>query len=317
MPTGYLVYNPFAGRGTNEMITETAANVLIEAGWKLHIIEAQDGAHITHLARQAAERGLDAFFIAGGDGSMNLAIAGLVNSDTALGVLPAGTANVWAQEIGVYTLNILGTMSLSASAHKLASAHIYTVDVGLCNSRPFLLWAGVGLDAYLVHRIEPRASWEKYFGVLQYSISALWNAGYWRGMNLRTTVNGEQINGHYLLAVVSNVHLYAGGTVEIAPSAQLDDGLMDLWLFKGENLGDTVHMAWDLWIGNHSNSEQAECIPCTSLVLESDTPLFVQVDGEPAEEANRVDIQIRSGSLKVLIPDEAPYPIDQIFTDFT
>jgi diacylglycerol kinase (ATP) len=311
MPTAYLVYNPFAGQGINEMISETAANVLRDAGWTLHIIEAQDGPHITHLARQAAERGIEAFFIAGGDGSMNLAIAGLINSNTALGVLPAGTANVWAQEIGLHTFNILGTMSLTTSAQRLARAPAYTVDVGLCNGRPFLMWAGVGLDAYLVHRIEPRASWEKYFGVLQYSVSALWNAGFWRGMNLRTEVNGEQISGHYLLAVVSNVHLYAGGVAEISPSARLDDGLMDLWLFKGENLGDTVQMAWDLWIGRHAQSEQAECIPCTSLVLESDVPLYVQVDGEPAEEANRVEIQIRSGSLKVLIPEEAPYPLIQ------
>jgi diacylglycerol kinase family enzyme len=242
---------------------------------------------------------------------MNLAIAGLVNSDTALGVLPAGTANVWAQELGLHTLNILGTMSLASSAQKLAKAQTYTVDVGLCNNRPFLLWAGVGLDAYLVHCIEPRAPWEKYFGVLQYSVSALWNAGFWRGMNLRTEVNGEKISGHYLLAVVSNVHLYAGGVAEISPSARLDDGLMDLWLFKGENLGDTVHMAWDLWVGNHDKSEQAECIPCTSLVLESDVPLYVQVDGESADEANRVEINIHSGSLKVLIPDEAPYPLVQ------
>jgi diacylglycerol kinase (ATP) len=311
MPTAYLVYNPFAGQGMNEMISETAANVLRDAGWTLHVIEAQDGPHITHLAHQAAERGIEAFFIAGGDGSMNLAIAGLVNSNTALGVLPAGTANVWAQEIGLHTLNFLGTMDLTSSAQRLAKALTYTVDVGLCNGRPFLMWAGVGLDAYLVHRIEPRASWEKYFGVLQYSISALWNAGFWRGMNLRTEVNGEKISGHYLLAVVSNVHLYAGGVAEISPSAQLDDGLMDLWLFKGETLGDTVQMAWDLWIGRHATSEQAECIPCTSLVLESDTPLYVQVDGEPAEEANRVEIQINSGSLKVLIPEDTPYPLIQ------
>jgi diacylglycerol kinase (ATP) len=98
---------------------------------------------------------------------------------------------------------------------------------------------------------------------------------------------------------------------EISPSAQLDDGLMDLWLFKGETLGDTVQMAWDLWIGRHSTSEQAECIPCTSLVLESDAPLYVQVDGEPAEDANRVEIQIHSSSLKVLIPEETPYPLTQ------
>jgi YegS/Rv2252/BmrU family lipid kinase len=307
MPTGYLVYNPAAGRGPTDIITESAADVLREAGWRIHVIQAQDSPHITRLARQAADRGIEAFFVAGGDGSINLAVSGLINSNTALGVLPAGTANVWAQEIGLANLNILGTMSLSTSAQTLATAQAYAVDVGLCNGRPFLLWAGVGLDAFIVHRIEPRTPLEKHFAVLQYSISALWNAGFWRGMNLRAEVNGEQFSGHYLLAVVSNIHLYAGGVAEISPSAQLDDGLMDLWLFEGETLGDTVQLAWDLWIGRHAESEQAKCFPCTSLVLQSDTPLYVQVDGEPAEEANQVDIKIHPKSLKVLIPEQATY----------
>jgi diacylglycerol kinase (ATP) len=307
MLTGYLVYNPAAGRGPTDFNTDAAADVLREAGWRMHVIQAQDGQHITRLARQAADRGVDAFFVAGGDGSMNLAVNGLVNSNTALGVLPAGTANVRAQDLGLTSLNLLNNMSLADCAQRLAKAQAYSVDIGVCNGRTFLLWAGCGLDAFIVHRIEPRASWEKHFAVLQYSISALWNAGFWRGMNLRAEVNGEQINGHYLLAVVSNVHLYAGGVAEISPSARMDDGLMDLWLFEGETLGDTVQMAWDLWIGRHAESEQAKCIPCTSLALSSDSNLYVQVDGEPAEEARRVEIKIQPKALKVLIPQEAPY----------
>ena len=307
MPTGYLVYNPAAGRGPTEIVTDAAATVLREAGWRMHVIQAQDGPHITRLARTAADRGVDAFFIAGGDGSMNLGEAGLANSNTALGILPAGTANVWAQELGLTTLNLLNTMSLAESALRLSKAQAYYVDMGICNGRPFLLWAGCGLDAFIVHRIEPRTPWEKHFAVLQYSISALWNAGFWRGMNLQAEVNGERISGHYLLAVASNIHLYAGGVAKISPRARIDDGLMDLWLFEGETIGDTVQMAWDLWIGRHAKSEQAKCIQCTSLMLESDSDLYVQVDGEPAEEAKRVEITIEPKSLKVLIPQEAPY----------
>lgn len=307
MPIAYLVYNPAAGRGPSDINVESAAEVLRKIGWDIHIAQAEDGPHITRLARLAAERGIDAFLVAGGDGSMNLAVSGLINSDTALGVLPAGTANVWAQELGLTTLNILNTMSLTDSAQRLAKSQVFPVDVGLCNNRPFLLWSGCGLDAFIVHRIEPRDPWDKHFAVLQYSISALWNAGFWRGMNLQAEVNGKRISGHYLLAVVSNIHLYAGGIAKISPSARLDDGLMDLWLFEGETLGDTVQMAWDLWVGRHAQSEQARCIPCNSLVLESDSPLFVQVDGEPAEDSRRVEIKIQPKSLKVLIPEEASY----------
>jgi YegS/Rv2252/BmrU family lipid kinase len=309
MPTAYLVYNPAAGRLPTGSLAERAAFILRNAGWRLHLEQAQNGPHITQLARRAAEEGMDAFFVAGGDGSMNMALAGLMGSNTALGVLPAGTANVWAQELGLTSLSIIGGMSLEESARRLATAPIHTVDIGMCNKRPFLLWAGVGLDAFIVHRIEPRTPWDKHFAVIQYTISALWNAGFWRGMDLSAEVDGHQISGRYLLAVVSNVHLYAGGVAEISPDARLDDGMMDLWLFKGETFGDTVQMAWDLWIGHHAESEQAECIPFRSLHFQSDVPLYVQVDGEPAPEEKRVVVDVRPQTLRVLIPEQVPYPL--------
>jgi diacylglycerol kinase (ATP) len=309
MSRAYLVFNPAAGRFPSSVLVERASKVLREAGWDLHQVEAQSGPHITQLAHQAGEEGQDAFFVIGGDGSMNLAVAGLMGSETALGVLPAGTANVWAQELGLTRLNIVRNVSIEECARRLATAQSYPVDVGLCNDRPFLLWAGVGLDAYIVHRIEPREPWEKQFAVLQYSLSALWNAGFWKGMDLRVELDGQLISGRFLLAVVSNVHLYAGGITEISPGARLDDGKMDLWLFRGETFGDTLQIALELWARRHAESNKVIYVPCRQLVLESDTPLYVQVDGEPAEEAQRVSIEICPKSLRVLIPPQAPFAL--------
>jgi diacylglycerol kinase family enzyme len=76
-------------------------------------------------------------------------------------------------------------MALEESARCLADGEIITVDVGLCNEHPFLLWAGIGLDAFIVHRLEPRRRWEKHFAVLQYTASAIWNAAEWHGVRLK------------------------------------------------------------------------------------------------------------------------------------
>ena len=101
MPRGCLIYNPAAGRYPSRLLCDRAADVLRRFGWDIFLEQTQDGDHITRLAHQVALDGVDAIFIAGGDGSINRAVAGLIGTDTALGVLPSGTGNVWAQELGL------------------------------------------------------------------------------------------------------------------------------------------------------------------------------------------------------------------------
>ena len=198
-------------------------------------------------------------------------------------------------------------MALEESAHSLARAEAHRVDIGLCNNIPFLLWAGVGLDGFVVHRIEPRPRWKKQFAVVQYAASAVWNARSWHGQYLNIEADGKKMGGHYLLAVVTNIHLYAGGVAELYPEARLDDGKMDLWLFLGETLGDTVMRAWDVWSGRHVQSESVIRLPFRSLTMESDVGLFVQLDGEPVEGNGNVSIRVLPLALRVLVPQKTPH----------
>lgn len=298
-----VAYNPAAGRYPSRLLVERAARVFHEHGWSVQLEQTLDAEHITHLARQAASSGTDYFIIAGGDGSVNRAVAGLINTETALGVLPAGTSNVWAQELGLPGLSWTRWMALEESARRLAQARIQTVDVGVCNLRPFLLWAGIGLDGFIVNHIEPRRRWEKHFAVVQYAASVVWHASFWHGMNLRVIVDGDPItSGHYLLALVSNVRLYAGGIAKVSPLARLDDGLMDLWLFDGETLGDVVQLAWDLYSGSHARSEKVRRVEFRHLKLESDSRMYVQLDGEPYESDGGADITVQSQSLRIMVP---------------
>jgi diacylglycerol kinase (ATP) len=307
MPKGYLVYNPTAGSFPSTKMASKAARILGDYGWELELIKTRDAEHLQRLANEAGEKGLDAFFVVGGDGSVNLAVNGLLGTQTALGVLPGGTANVWSQELGLSGLTWTRENALNESALQLARGEVRLVDVGCCNKHAFLLWAGIGLDAYVVHQIEPRERWEKQFALFQYAASALWNASFWHGMNLKVEVDGKDLSGHFLLAVVSNIHLYAGGLAQLSPEARLDDGLLDLWLFKGETMGDTLQIAWDLLAGRHHKSERVLHYPFRSLILESDSEMFVQVDGEPLQIDSPVEIKVFPRALRVLVPSNTPH----------
>jgi len=303
---GLLIYNPIAGRFPSGILVSRAASVFTEQGWDIEVVQTYSGEHITELAHQAGSDALDGLFVVGGDGSMNLAARGLLGSNTALGVLPAGTANVWAQELGLVGLNWTRMIALEESARQLASAPAHWVDVGKINQTSFLLWAGIGLDGFIVNRIEPRGRWEKMFSMLHYSAASIWEASFWHGMNLNVVVDGYQIQGHFLLALASNIHLYAGGLVNISPNALIDDGEMDLWLFKGEALIDAARTAWDLLYGRHVSSQQVLYMPFRELTVESVTPAFFQVDGEPLNLEGKIDLQVCHRALKVFIPENTP-----------
>jgi len=295
------------------MLTERAAEILESHGWQIQLETTQGGPHITELAQKAVSQEKDAFFVAGGDGSVNFAVNGLVDSQTALGVLPAGTANVWAKEIGLPDLTWTRLNALEESAVLLANAGIHLADVGLSNERSFLLWSGVGLDAYIVHHIEPRSRWEKHFSVAQYATSALIQAStFGGGIDLHIDADGETFSGHYLLAVVNNIHRYVGGLATLSPAARIDDGEMDLWLFSGDTLLEAVTHAYELWAGRHLESDQVRCVPFHKLKISSDSLLYAQVDGEPVESCHEVSISIQPRALRVLVPDGAP---QSLFSD--
>jgi len=306
MRKAYLVFNPHAGRFPSRLLTERAAEMLTSHHWDIRLEQTSGGSEVTKLAHQAVDENMDAFFVAGGDGSVNLAVAGLMGSETALGVLPAGTTNVWAKEIGLPGLTYTRWKALEESAHHLAKGSFHQVDIGMCNQKPFLLWSGIGLDGFIVHRLEPRSRWEKHFSVVSYSTRAVRHASFWSGMNLQAIADDEQISGRYLMAVVSNIHLYAGGMAEISPHACLNDGVMDLWLFAGETVWETVQHTWNLFSGRHLQSDQACCIPFRKLQLCSDQPMYVQLDGEPVDGDRVVDIEVLPQALKILAPEKAP-----------
>jgi diacylglycerol kinase (ATP) len=302
-----MIYNPGAGRFPSGILAERAANVLRSNGWNIRLIRTQDSDHVTQLAHRSAEEGKEALFVVGGDGTINMAMRGLVGSSTALGVLPAGTANVFAQELGLPGIRWTYLMALEESARRLAGATIREVDFGLCGSTPFLMWAGVGLDAFAIHHIEPRTKREKFFANATYVASTAWHASYWRGVNLSITADHLHINGHYLLAVMSNIHLYGGGLFNLSPSAVLDDGKIDLWLFEGDTFGDTLQRAWGVYTGKHVDSKKVRCISFRELKIESDTQLYVQVDAEPISSLdNTIEIKVVSKGLRLLVPKETP-----------
>jgi diacylglycerol kinase family enzyme len=113
------------------------------------------------------------------------------------------------------------------------------------------------------------------------------------------------VEGHYLLALATNIRHYAGGMALISPEAFLDDGQLDLWLLSGNNLADALRHFFDMVAGRHLTSEQARCLTFRSARIESDSLFSIQVDGEPMLSGTQTEIKVKHRALKVLMPTDA------------
>ena len=302
MRSAIIVYNPAAGRYSVKPFVKSAVRELESAGWKVDMAETQSGEHTVELAQQAAAEKKDAVFAVGGDGTIGNVVNGLVGSNTALGVLPAGTANVWSIELGLQPFAWTRPWVLRKNASLLANAPCYAVDVGTCNQFNFMMWAGIGLDAMTIQSLEPRFRLEKFFSMPEYTARTIWNAAQWGGIRLRLWADDQEVEGHFLLAVATNIRHYMGGLSNLSPDAYLDDGLLDLWLFSGSNIGDALRHAYDLWRGNHVRSDAVQRITFRRLRVEAESPFWVQSDGEPRGSTQKAEIRIRTRALKMLMP---------------
>lgn len=302
MRSAVVVYNPAAGRFSVKPFIKSAVDELESAGWQVDAVETQSGDHTVELAKQAAAEKKDAVFAVGGDGTIGNVVNGLIGSQTALGVLPAGTANVWSIELGLYTFSWTQPWALRRSASILANAPCHSVDVGLCNQIYFMMWAGIGLDALTIQSMEPRIRLDKFFAFPEYAAKTILNAAQWSGLKLRLWTDEQEVEGHFILAVATNIRHYMGGLSNLSPDAYIDDGLLDLWLFKGSNLGDALRHAYDLWSGGHVNSDAAQRITFKNLRVEADAPYWIQTDGEARGSAQIAEISVQTHALKLLMP---------------
>ena len=298
-----LIFNPAAGAREVERELEQVIAYWEGRGWQVSFRETWGAGDATTFAREAVAAGCQAVFVAGGDGTIGEVADGLAGSDVALGVLPAGVGNVWALEMGIPTPSPLRRHPLLDAAEVLAEGKIRRIDLGRAGQRHFILWAGVGLDAEVAERMEPRSRPTKRLGTLAYAVAAALVAKDFRGTRTRVVIDGRSINTRAILVIVSNVQLYAR-LMRVAAEAYLDDGLLDVCIFKGSNLASTVQHAIKVFAHRHLRDPQVEYYRCRKVSISTATPLPVQVDGDPIG-VTPMEFEVVPQALNVIVPQNS------------
>lgn len=302
MPAAWLIHNPAAGRFPAEGIVARAAEVMRGYGWTIRLETARQRHDLRALVRSAVEADTDAVIVAGGDGTVGLAASELRDTRVALGVFPTGTSNVWAKDLCVPQVGWMRMQSAERIAASLAQADILPADIGEANGRPFLLWAGTGLDARVVNLIEPRRRLDKVLPTTLYAIHTLRSARKWRGVELDVRWPAGRVVGRFIVGVASNICSYGGGLLRLSPEARINDGLLDFWLLEGQTLRETVVRVFDVLFQRHLSRPGFIHFQTDSAEFHSDGALPMHFDGEPGRLETPVRFRARPNALHVLVP---------------
>jgi len=299
-----VIFNPTAGARDVHRELERVMAYLESCGWQLALRETRSRGDATAFAREAAATGFHAVFVVGGDGTINETVNGLVGSEVALGLLPSGTGNVWALELGLPIPSPVHWHPLLGAAKAMLAGQVRRVDVGRAGERHFLLWAGVGLDAAVTEQIEPRPRAKKRLGSLAYVVAAVLVAKDFTGTRVEVNVDGQQVRARALLIVVSNTQLY-GRILRIASQARLDDGLLDVCIFKGFGFPSAVRHALRVLAGQHLHDPQVVYRQGRQVSISAAQPMAVHVDGDPVGHTP-ITLEIVPRALNIIVPAHAP-----------
>jgi len=244
---------------------------LIEAvcrGAKVHTTNSLEDAR--NVAAEAGGGGWNAVVAAGGDGTINAVVNGLAGFDIPLGILPVGTMNVFARELGI-PLNCL-----EAAWRVVVSGQTREVDLAMANGSFFVQLAGAGLDAEVVRQTSTAA--KRALGAWSYVVTLLRLAAA-SGGKIKARPNGAPAReGSFLL--VGNGRYY-GGPFKMFPRARLDDGLLDVLVFRRKSHWDVLRYAFAVGLGRLSQLRDVDYLQTGCLDVEAGRDdVSVEVDGE-------------------------------------
>jgi diacylglycerol kinase (ATP) len=305
-----FIYNPAAGLHFAEPdIAETlrflqAENVEITSARA--IVGPNDS---TLFAREAAEQHCDVLFLSGGDGTIARAAEGLLGSDTALAILPGGTGNVFARQLGLPVAGPLHPKPLLESTRMLLSGRVRPIDMGRVTlgsgvRRYFLAWAGVGFDAQISRTLEADPVRKKQLGPFAFALAGFLMLRDLRGTPFRLRVDGHPVNRRLLMLVANNIQLY-GIIFRMAQHAVIDDGSFDTYGFRGDSSWRALLHAIRLLVNRHIDDPEVDIYRVRKLEITSTRPMPVQIDGDFIGETP-VLIECLPRALRLMVPTCAP-----------
>ena len=290
-----FVINPVSGTKKKDHVPGLIDKILDKNWFEPIIVLTKKAGHATDLTREFVAQGVPIVVSVGGDGTVNEIGRALVDTKTAMGILPFGSGNGLARHMQI-------PIDTAKAIDLFNHSKICNVDYGKANDFTFFCTCGVGFDAHIGHQFAtaPKRGFASYAKITLREFRA------YKPLTYKMKMDKETVERSAYLITFANANQW-GNNAYVNPNADVQDGMMEiccaapkfpLWAVPG--------IAIRLFNKTLDKSKYMTTYKSTSVVVDRDSAGIFHFDGEPAETGKTIDIKIVKGGLKMVVDQKSP-----------
>ena len=288
-----FIVNPVSGLGRQQVIEKLIDQRLDRTLFDYEIVYTNAPKHATELANQAAADNFNIVVAVGGDGSVNETAKGLIGSNTAMAIMPAGSGSGLARHLNI-------PLDLKKALGLINNGTETKIDTIQLNEQPFVNVAGVGFDAHIGWEFSKfgKRGFSSYIKVIIREFPK------YNAQDFELIIDGKSIHKKAFLISFANGSQW-GNNAHIAPLADIADGVMDIAILKDFSLLNVLSIGYKLFRKTLHESSHLEILKAKEVIVKQ-TGTIAHIDGEPIEVGNTILIKVNPLSLKVITPLPSP-----------
>lgn len=262
------------------------------AGWRTEVRISEAPGDIERMAKEAVASGIRRLVVVGGDGTLNEALQSVVGTEVELGIVPAGTSNILANEIGV-------PEDFKEAARLAFTGRALAIDVGKANDRYFTLCLGIGYDVSTIEAMWPQL--KRLVGQAAYHMAGVKSFLRHRAVRMRVEIDGRRLRRLVYFLVIANTRLYGNASTTVAEHADVRDGLFDVVVIRARAWYHVVFSMVRIFSGIKSPFEKVETIRGREVTIRSARKVKYQLDGDPTGTLP-VKVTMLPNALRIIAP---------------
>lgn len=286
-----FIVNPKAGLPGKTSFKESITRHLDIQKFRFRLEYTRYAGHAGELSAEAAQNNASIVVAVGGDGTMNECAGSLIGSDTSLGIIPSGSGNGLARDLGIPT-------NPAKAIQLLNQGHIHYIDAGMINQWKFFCTAGIGFDAH----VSKKFGLLKTRGFIGYIKTALNAYFQFQSSSYRIWLENRQLEQNAFSITLANACQF-GNNAYIAPEAKPGDGYLNLCVVDDFPKYMGAWMVYRLFSGTINQSRYMKDYPIKKATIECPVGSVIHLDGEIRKtDDNKLVVQVIPAALKVIVP---------------
>lgn len=287
----YFIVNPVAGLGKKLSFISEINDFCQKKNLEYKVVITHKPKEAIDLAREASNK-YEVIVAVGGDGTVNEVVNGIVNTEAKLGIIPIGSGNDFAKQMGL-------TYHLKKDLEILIQGNTQSVDLGLVNKKHYFInGLGVGFDGEVAYRVRGFLKYAR--GFFGYLLSVFRTLATYKFYKVKFYVDGEKVKDEKILLIATCNGTTYGGGFKVAPSAKVDDGLFTICFVGKMSKFYAVRKIPKILQGTHVSLPEVSIYTGKNVKIKAEKDLFSQLDGEILPPMKEFEVEMVPNKISVI-----------------